>query len=178
MAHIQNMEGRIPGPSAHAPTEPITLSDQNVDGVERRISATAVQYWRELAAPRRYPSRTQVTNGSAPTLWDNFFIIKVGPDAAEHVFEFCGAALREALGSDPTGKVVGDVLPREIVGRALYFQKAACDLMAPIDEAGRFTRPTDSVEVLYRAVLLPLSDDQREANYLLGAFSFRTLVNH
>jgi hypothetical protein len=178
MAHIQNMEGRIPGPSAHAPMEPITLSDQNVDGVERRISATAVQYWRELAAPRRYPSRTQVTNGSAPTLWDNFFIIKVGPDAAEHVFEFCGAALREALGSDPTGKSVGDVLPREIDGRALYFQKAACDLMAPIDEAGRFTRPTDSVEVLYRAVLLPLSDDQREANYLLGAFSFRTLVNH
>jgi hypothetical protein len=178
MAHIQNMEGRIPGPSAHAPMEPITLSDQNVDGVERRISATAVQYWRELAAPRRYPSRTQVTNGSAPTLWDNFFIIKVGPDAAEHVFEFCGAALREALGSDPTGKSVGDALPREIVGRALYFQKAACDLMAPIDEAGRFTRPADSVEVLYRAVLLPLSDDQREANYLLGAFSFRTLVNH
>jgi hypothetical protein len=32
--------------------------------------------------------------------------------------------------------------------------------------------------VLYRAVLLPLSDDQREANYLLGAFSFRTIANH
>jgi hypothetical protein len=178
MAHIQDIEGRIPGPSAHAPMEPITLADQNVDGVERRISATAVQYWRELAAPRRYPSRTQVTHGSAPALWDNLFIVKVGMDAADHVFEYCGAALREALGSDPTGKTVGDVLPREIVGRALYFQKAACDLMAPIDEAGRFTRASDGVEVLYRAVLLPLSEDQREANYLLGAFSFRTIVNH
>ena len=175
---MQNIEGRIPGPSAHAPMEPITLSDQNVDGVERRISATAVQYWRELAAPRRYPSRTQVTNGSAPGLWDYFFIIKVGPDAADHVFEYCGSVLREALGGDPTGKTVGDALPREIVGRALYFQKAACDLMAPIDEAGRFTRASDNVEVLYRAVLLPLSENQREANYLLGAFSFRTLVNH
>jgi hypothetical protein len=178
MAHIQNIEGRIPGPSAHAPMEPITLSDQNVDGIERRISATAVQYWRELAAPRRYPSRSQITNGSAPALWDNLFIVKVGMDAAEHVFEYAGRVLREALGADPTGKTVGDVLPREIVGRALYFQKAACDLMAPIDEAGRFTRPSDGVEVLYRAVLLPLSEDQREANYLLGAFSFRTLVNH
>lgn len=178
MAFIQNIEGRIPGPSAHAPLEPITLSDQNVDGIERRISSTAVQYWRELAAPRRYPSRVQVTNGSAPTLWDNFFIVKVGLDAAEHVFEVCGRVLRDALGSDPTGKLVGDVLPPEIVGRSLYFQKAACDLMAPIDEAGRFTRPTDQVEVLYRAVLLPLSDDQREANYLLGAFSFRTISNH
>jgi hypothetical protein len=178
MAHIQNIEGRIPGPSAHAPMEPITLSDQNVDGVERRISATAVQYWRELAAPRRYPSRTQVTSGSAPGLWDNLFIVKVGADAAEHVFEYAGKVMREALGFDPTGKTVGDVLPREIVGRALYFQKAACDLMAPIDEAGRFTRASDSIEILYRAVLLPLSEDQREANYLLGAYSFRTLVNH
>ena len=86
--------------------------------------------------------------------------------------------LREALGGDPTGKNVGDALPREIVGRALYFQRAACDLMAPIDEAGRFTRTSDNVEILYRAVLLPLSENQREANYLLGAFSFRTLVSY
>jgi hypothetical protein len=175
MAHMQNIEGRIPGPNAEAPLRRVMQADASIDGVERRISSTAVQFWRELAAPRRYPGRSQVTRASAPSLWDNFFIIKVGPDAAEHVFEYAGSALREALGGDPTGRIVGDVLPREIVGRALYFQKAACDLMAPIDEAGRFTR-ADGVEIVYRAVLLPLSDDQRAANYLLGAFSFRTIV--
>lgn len=177
MAHMQNIEGRIPGPNAEAPVRRVTQADLPIDGIERRISSTAVQYWRELAAPRRYPGRTQVTRESAPALWDNFFIIKIGPDAAEHVFEHAGAALREALGCDPTGRIVGDVLPREIVGRALYFQKAACDLMAPIDEAGRFTR-ADGVEIVYRAVLLPLSEDQRAANHLLGAFSFRAIVNH
>lgn len=177
MAHMQNIEGRIPGPNAQAPMEPITLAHSTIDGIERRVSANAVQYWRELAAPRRYPGRDQVTRESAPALWDHFFVIKVGADPADHVFERTGKVLREALGCDPTGKTVGDVLPREIVGRALYFQKAACDLMAPIDEAGRFTRG-DGTEIVYRAVLLPLSDDQREANYLLGAFSFRTIVNH
>jgi hypothetical protein len=177
MAHIQNIEGRILGPNADAPVHRVTQAEPSIDGVERRISSAAVQYWRELAAPRRYPGRTQVTRDSAPSLWDSFFIIKVGPDPAEHVFEQAGPVLREALGCDPTGRAVGDVLPREIIGRALYFQKAACDLMAPIDEAGRFTR-ADGVEIVYRAVLLPLSDDQREANYLLGAFSFRTIVNH
>jgi hypothetical protein len=177
MAHMQNIEGRIPGPNAHAPVKRVTNAEPTIDGIERRISSTAVQYWRELAAPRRYPGRAQVTRESAPALWENFFIIKVGTDAAEHVFEQTGAVLREALGCDPTGKPVGEVLPREIVGRALYFQKAACDLMAPIDEAGRFVR-ADGVEIVYRAVLLPLSDDQRQANYLLGAFSCRTIVNH
>lgn len=177
MAHMQNIEGGIPGPNAQAPMEPVTLSSCAIDGVERRISATALQYWRELAAPRRYPGRTQVTPSSAPGLWDHFFIIKVGMDPAEHVFEYAGPVLCAALGSDPTGRAVGDVLPREIVGRALYFQKAACDLMAPIDEAGRFKR-RDGTEIVYRSVLLPLSDDQREANYLLGALNFRAIVNH
>src|SRR5688572_24593388 len=83
------------------------------------------------------------------------------------------AATRQAASSARCCRVV---LPRDIVGRSLYFQKAACDLMAPIDEAGRFTR-ADGVEIIYRAVLLPLSDDQRVANYLLGAFSFRTIVS-
>ncbi len=177
MAHIQNIEGRIPGPNAHAPVKPAAAYTGAIDGVERRIAANAVQYWRELAAPRRYPGRAQVTRESAPALWENFFIVKVGPDAAEHVFEQTGPVLCEALGCDPAGKAVGDVLPREIVGRALYFQKAACDLMAPIDEAGRFTR-ADGAQIVYRAVLLPLSDDQRNANYLLGVFSFRTIVDY
>jgi hypothetical protein len=177
MAHVQNVEGGIAGRNGHAAIEAITLSAQPVDGVERRISSNAVQYWRELAAPRRYPAITQVTQESAPALWEHLFLIKVGPEAADHVFVQAGSVLRQALECDPKGKTVAEVLPREIVGRALYFQKAACDLMAPIDEAGKWVRG-DGTEILYRAVLLPLSDDQRVANYLLGAFSFRTIVNH
>jgi hypothetical protein len=177
MAQLQNA-GDVPeGPGARAAIEPITLSAQPADGFERRVSSNAVQYWRDLATPRRYPSVTQVTQDSAAALWDHFCIIKVGPAASDHVFVRAGAVLCNALGIDPTGKRVADVLPREIVGRALYFQKAACDLMAPIDEAGKWVR-ADGTEILYRAVLLPLSDDQRSADYLLGAFSFRAVVNH
>ena len=176
MAQLQKAGDEPGGPASRGAIEPITLSAQPADGTERRVSSNAVQYWRDLAAPRRYPSVTQITRDSAPELWDHLCIIKVGP-AADHVFVRAGSVLCDALGSDPTGKKVAEVLPREIVGRALYFQKAACDLMAPIDEAGKWVR-ADGTEVLYRAVLLPLSDDQRSADYLLGAFSFRTIVNH
>ena len=177
MAHMQNIEGRIPGPNAEAPVRRVTQADLPIDGIERRISSTAVQYWRELAAPRRYPGRTQVTRESAPCAVGQFLHHQGRPRCRRARVRARRRALREALGCDPTGRIVGDVLPREIVGRALYFQKAACDLMAPIDEAGRFTR-ADGVEIVYRAVLLPLSDDQRVANHLLGAFSFRAIVNH
>ena len=177
MAQMQDVGNGSTGPRADAAIEPITLSAQSVDGAERRVSSNALQYWRDLAAPRRYPSIAQVTYDSAPALWEHFCIIKVGPESTDHIFVRAGSVLCEALGCDPTGKRVADVLPRQIVGRALYFQKAACDLMAPIDEAGKWVR-ADGTEVLYRAVLLPLSDDQRSADFLLSAFSFRTIVNH
>lgn len=175
MAHIET-EGTITAPGARGAMQPITLSHPMDDGLERRVCSLALQYWRELAAPHRYPSRAQVTRESAPSMWEHFFIVDVGAEATDHVFVQAGAVLCKALGCDPTGRKVADMLPRAIVGRALYYQKAACDLMAPIDEAGKWVRP-DGTEVLYRAVLMPLSENQRAANYLLGAFSFRTVAH-
>lgn len=176
MTHVINAEGAIPAPNAHAPVEPLQLAhDQPLDGIERRACSLALRHWRELAAPRRYPSLAQITRESMPGLWEHLFVVEVGQDVADHVFLRAGNVIREALGGDPTGRKVGEAMPREIVGRSLYFQRAAVDLMAPIDETGRWVRG-DGAEILYRAVLMPLSDDQRYANYLLGAFSFRIVA--
>ena len=173
MAELQHVEGNIPAPAAHAQVQPLKLNnDQPFDGIERRVGSLALTFWRELAAPRRYPALSQVTRESAPDLWEHFFIVDVGSDVADHIFKHVGAVMRQALDFDPTGQKVGEVMPPEIVGRSLYFQKAAVDLMAPIDEAGRWRRK-DGADILYRAILMPLSDDQRVANYLLGAFNFR-----
>ncbi|HEX6979159.1 MAG TPA: PAS domain-containing protein [Alphaproteobacteria bacterium] len=145
------------------------------EGLERRACSIAVQYWRSIAGAQRYPSRRQVTRESARDLWDHLFIIQVAPKPADSVFVQAGAVLCRALGRDPTGQKVADMLPHDVVARSLYFQRTSCDLMAPIDEAGKWTRP-DGTTLLYRSVVMPLSDDQRSANYLLGAFSYRTVA--
>jgi hypothetical protein len=150
---------------------------ESVDGVDRRTCTQALNYWREIAAPRRYPSLEQVTRDSAGALWEHLFIVAVTGQPGEYTYMRAGAVLARALGFDPTGRKVSDVLPREIRNRVLYFQKTAVDLASPVDEVGKWLR-ADSNQIIYRSVVLPLSDDQRQVNYLLGAFSFRLISPH
>ncbi|MGQ0661990.1 MAG: PAS domain-containing protein, partial [Pseudomonadota bacterium] len=151
---------------------PPALAD--VDGVERRACSRALEWWREMAAPRPYPARAQVTAKSAAELWDHLFVVRVAGAPKDYSFEQAGPVLRAALGVDPTGRKVANALPRAIRSRFLHFQKLAASLKNPLYVAGKWTRE-DGEEVLYRSVFLPLSDDQRDINYLLGAFSFRTV---
>jgi hypothetical protein len=148
-----------------------------VDGVDRRTCTQALNYWREIAAPRRFPSLEQVTRESAGALWEYLFVIAVTGQPGEFTYMRSGDILNRALGFDATGRKVSDVLPREIRNRVLYFQKTAVDLSSPVDEVGKWLR-ADSNQIIYRSVVLPLSDDQRTVNYLLGAFSFRLISPH
>ena len=156
-----------------------------VDGIERRACGRALSCWTRLAGPRRFPSRSQVTPASTDDLWDHLFLIRVDSATDEpsaqtpgqargHVIEEAGTVLRSALGADPTGRRVAEALPGAIRSHALKAQDMAIRLQMPVDDSGRWVR-ADGSEVLYRSAFLPLSDDQRRVNYLLGAFSFRTV---
>lgn len=143
-----------------------------VDGVERRANSRAMKYWKELAAPRLFPARAQITAESAGDLWDNLFLVEVTPVPDQYRFAYAGGVLRQALGRDPTGETVAAAIPGGLGTRTLFFHQAAVGLKGPVDDAGAWTR-TDGMQILYRSILLPLSDDQQSINFLLGAFSFR-----
>lgn len=156
--------------SAQWPLTPPTIV--RADGVERRANSRALKYWKEIAAPRRFPSREQITRETAGDLFDNLFIVEVGPTSDSYKYVQVGNILIAGLGHDPTGKTVASAIPGGLGTRTLFFHQAAVGLKGPVDDAGSWTR-TDGSQILYRSILLPLSDDQQTINYLLGAFSFR-----
>jgi hypothetical protein len=143
-----------------------------VDGIERRASERGLRYWRELAAPRRYPALSDVTEEGAGELWRNMFVVELADAVEDHRFVQAGSVVCEALGRDPTGRLVAEVLPKPICTQALYRQRMAAQLGVPLDETGHWVNEAGEV-VLYRAILLPLSDDQRHVHHLLGVISFR-----
>jgi hypothetical protein len=162
-------------PAAPAPIE-IGLAPTlaRVDGIERRACSRALQWWRELAAPRPLPEIGDFDLDAAGELAPFLFALRLGNEPAGNRFVCAGETLREALGFDPTGRAMIEIWPRDARDRALFLQRAAADLMNPIDEAGRW-RGDDGDEIVYRCVLLPASDDQRRVDHLIGAFSFRRL---
>jgi len=145
-----------------------------VDGIERRACSRALQWWRELAAPRPLPEigafRVEMAGDLAPYL----FALRLADDPAANRFVCAGESLRSALGFDPTGRSMIEIWPRDARDRALFLQRAAAELMNPIDESGRWAG-ADGDEIVYRCVLLPTSDDQRRVDHLIGAFSYRRL---
>lgn len=155
---------------------PATIASpfDGVDGVERRACSRALQWWRELAAPRRAPSRAAINQAAGGEMWSHLFILRCAEDPASSIFEHAGAMLRSALGRDPTGLALATAWPSESYERAHFLQKSCADLLTPIDEAGRWNLVGE--DIVYRCVLMPLSDDQRRASHLLGAFSFRRLA--
>jgi hypothetical protein len=156
------------------PDLPLVPSLDRADGVERRACARALQWWRELAAPRRAPSSSQIGAAAAGELWPHLFLLRCAEDAADNRFEYAGAMLRSALGRDPTGLTLSIAWPGESIERALFLHKSCHDLLTPIDEAGRWNLVGE--DIVYRCILMPLSDDQRRPSHLLGAFSFRRLA--
>jgi hypothetical protein len=152
-----------------APAAPV-----RTDGTERRANNRALEYWKKLAGARPFPSRHDVSRESAADLWDNLFVVDVSAGPAAYRFVQAGGVLISALGSDPTGETLGSVLPGGMGTRTLFFLQAAVGLKGPVtDDVGTWKR-ADGTEILYRSILLPLSEDGDKVTALLGAFSFRT----
>ena len=99
------------------------------------------------------------------------FIIKVcESELADEVVE-AGRSVIQALGRDPVGCKAVEVLPSS-TELGLSFCRAVAQMKKPIADVGQFTNANGD-EVYYRSILLPLSSDQENVDYVLVAFSFK-----
>ena len=100
---------------------------------------------------------------------EHLFIVKLGRTEQEDEIVAAGNAFAEALGYDPVGTPVADALP-SAKEKGLAFWRAVAELKKPLADVGRFFNRAGR-EVKYRSILLPFSDDERNVNYVIGAFS-------
>ena len=141
---------------------------------ERRVVGRALAHWDALRGSRRFPSHSDVNPETADGLGENIFVVALRGSEDEDEIVSSGEAFRNALTFDPVGRKVVEILP-SATEKGLSFCRTAAALKKPIADVGRFTN-AKGMEIRYRSVLLPLSDDQENINYLLGAISFKSVV--
>jgi hypothetical protein len=142
----------------------------------RRATGKAIQYWDALRGERRYPRRDEVARDALPELEPHLFL--VGRDDADRSCVLDGGAvLRDLCGADPIGHPVREALPAELCRRAGELIETAFQIGRPLADSGSFEDPAGG-EVLYRAVFMPLSEDQRRVDGILGAISFKRRALH
>ncbi len=140
-----------------------------VRSTEKRLVSRALSYWEHLRGGRSLPAVADLSGVPAPFDDEHLFIVKLGRTEQDDEIVAAGNAVAAALGYDPVGTPVNDVLPsaRE---KGLAFCRAVAELKKPLADVGRFFNRAGR-EVTYRSILLPFSDDQRNVNYVIGAFS-------
>lgn len=140
---------------------------------ERRLVGRALTCWETSRAGREFPNRADIDAIIHGRLAGTTFLVAVGNDEySDQVIE-SDDALRDALRLEPVGRKMVDIMPSS-TEKGLSFCRAAAELKKPIADVGHFTN-SNGEDVYYRSVLLPLSDDQENVNYLLGAFSYKTV---
>ena len=100
-------------------------------------------------------------------------VIEVGVSELDNRVVAAGEHVRAALGRDPTGLSVLDTLPSS-TEMGLSFCRESVDLKKPMADVGRFFIKKGQ-EVLYRSILLPLSDDGHRVNRVVSAFSYKVV---
>jgi len=135
--------------------------------VERRMVPRLVRYWLEKCGDRDLPCLEDIRPEEIGDLWEKCCILDVVKSPDSPYFHYLGAALAKFSGvllsgeSDWTQTLLDHVV-RNFV--------EVLDKRTPVigeEDLLRF----DGSRVLFRSVLLPLSEDQKTINYILGAAS-------
>jgi hypothetical protein len=144
---------------------------------ERRLTGRALLYWWTLKAGDPLPRHSSLPLDSSEAvagegLWPNFFTVALPEGTDDSTFVYCGSALSEVAGANCAGKRPAQCLPPTLWDKLRYIFEAAKDSMKPLTASGRL-ETMDGQLALYRAIILPLSEDGRAVDHLLGAISFK-----
>ncbi len=144
-------------------------TDSRARPTEKRLVSRALSFWEHLRGGRSFPMVSDLLGVPAPFDDKNLFVVKLGRTERDDEIVAAGDAVAEALGFDPVGTPPSEALPSS-KDKGLAFCRAVAELKKPLADVGRFFNRAGR-EVKYRSILLPFSDDQRNVNYVIGAFS-------
>jgi hypothetical protein len=140
---------------------------------ERRLVLRVLNHWQDLCGDRPYQSRGQIDPERFGDDWANCFILALDA-GAEPLFLYAGTAFAGPDWTDAVGKRIGECPEETLLRSAATFFPRVLDRRIPMSVGGpgvNFGRA-----ILYRSILLPLSEDGERIDALLGAANCRDAV--
>ena len=136
---------------------------------ERRLTWRLLHYWETLRGARNYPTFSEVDGSTIPDVWPWCFILDTRRDYPSPYFHFLGESLAKYSGIYLSGK---DDWRMTLLDKAAAHLDRTLAAREPIiieDELVRY----DGRPLVFRSVMLPLSEDGAEITHVLGAANGR-----
>lgn len=132
---------------------------------ERRLARRLLAYWQERRGDREFPALGDIDPEAIGDMWPSCFVLDAVSNREFPYFRYLGSDLLKYSGIFLSGETDWALT---LLDKAVGNFREALETRVPIlieDELTRY----DGSRLLFRSVLLPLSDDQANVNYLLGA---------
>lgn len=131
----------------------------------RRLVLRLLSHWRELVGERQYPSFSELDPESIPDIWIYSFVLDIAGHADDPIFRVVGP---KYAAYSPISKAPRDSL----IEKSVAFAQEVIAKQVPISRGGEFMKPGGG-KVLYRGIILPMSDDGITVSRLLGVANCR-----
>jgi hypothetical protein len=143
-------------------------------GLERRLVFRLLSHWRALIAEGDFPSFADVDPSAMPDMWPFCFVLDTTRYADDPVVRIAQPGVA-GLAGNVIGKTVSELPDATLIAHACSYAQEVLRKRVPISRGGDFIR-RDGMRVLYRSILLPMSDDGETIAGLLGAANFREVT--
>lgn len=148
------------------------IEDQLPQGMERRLVLRLLAHWRELCGERAFPSFADIDPDQMPNMWANCLVLDCVGHAENPVFRTIGKDLADRIDMDLVDRFVADAPEKTLIAVTVAYAGEVLRKKVPISRGGEYFN-SDGVRVLYRSILLPMSDDGETVSGLLGAANCR-----
>lgn len=148
------------------------ITEELPQGMERRLVLRLLAHWRSLCDDRDYPSFFDLDPSVIPEMWANCFVLEVFENGHEPHFRAMGDILAAHVDFSLINQPISTAPEKSLPCVAVSFLEEVLRKGVPISRGDEFFKD-DGTKVLYRSILLPMSDDGDTVNGILGAVNCR-----
>jgi hypothetical protein len=139
---------------------------------ERRLTTRVLEKWKTLAQDGRLPRRAEVVPETFGKDYPNCLLIELAPDLTSSHVLYVGDVLLPD-GPPEARPLLSDHPENSLLRLATAKISAVVAKRAPVTFGGTGVRNVTAI--LYRAILLPLSDDGETIDHVIGAINFKEI---
>ncbi len=139
---------------------------------EQRLVDRVLRHWAEMATAQRFPRLTEIDPWMLGNDWANCALIRLGAAPADATFITVGDELIPGGGQALADKPLASCPAGTVLALTLSHLPRALTAGSPVTVEGAGTDARGTT-MLYRSVLLPLSDDSVSIHYVLVAANHR-----
>lgn len=134
-------------------------------GKENRLTYNLLAYWEERRGEREFPSLRDIEPADLEDLWSYCFVLDVRSFVDTPYFHYLGPALAKFSGIFLSGN---HDWSSTLLRMAVCHFREALQRRAPVLVEDELTL-YDTRKLLFRSTLLPLSENGRDIDFVLGA---------